>query len=301
MISIIVVSINELLFSQLSYSIKNTVGVEYEIIKICNKNSQNSIFQAYNLGVSKSNFDILVFIHEDVVFHSENWGLVLEFFFKTLKNPGVLGIAGSSYLPISPSDWWVPNIKYIHTNFLSNKKDGEIGKGKLKQVGEQIAQEVYALDGMFLAMKKEVFLEFPFDETLIGFHGYDTSICYNVSQKFQNFFVPDILIEHFSPGFPNKIWLQNTIEANRQILPFILNIKSIEFLDKSLEVASFNLFLGQLYKYGKSWKSKVQISSEYFLFVSKFTFSLKLIKITLIYHILYCLQALGLNIKKHGK
>lgn len=253
MISIIVCSIDENLFRDFSSSLDRSIGTPYEIIRIENDKENLSISKAYNLGAIEAKNQLLLFVHEDMIFHSKGWGRKLFDHFETLKNVGILGIAGSSYLPISPSDWWLGNRKYLHTNLLSNEKNGKFRDGVLKNSGDLIPKSVFLLDGMFLAMKKSVWEEFPFDESLDGFHGYDTSICLRVSKKYQNYFVPEILIEHFSKGYPNKTWLINTVHAKYSVLPDIDLIRKGQVLDKALELKTYHLFLNQLRKLSDSW------------------------------------------------
>lgn len=263
MISIIVCSVNLVCFEKLKFSISETIGIDYEIIKINNTIEKLSIAKAYNNGAKSAKYSKLVFIHEDIIFHTKNWGFTLVSFFNTLNNPGILGIAGSSYIPIVPSDWWVSDQRYLHTNFLSNNKEIKNGKGKLKSLGIQEPKKVFALDGMFLAMNKSVWEEFQFDESLPGFHGYDTSICYRVSKTFQNYFIPELLIEHFSKGYPNETWLLNTISSNKSILSHLLNIKNVDLINKKLEITTYHLFLGQLKKFAPSYRFSVRLSSFY--------------------------------------
>lgn len=270
----------------LKRSIVQTIGIPFEIILVPNGDSSFTISSGYNYGALKSKFDFLLFLHEDVFFHTNNWGRRLLFYFEKLKNPGVVGIAGSSYLPISPSDWWLSDSKYLHSNFLSNQKYGSVGKGKLWKVGVQTVQPVFALDGMFLALKKSVWEEFPFDESLEGFHGYDTSICYMVSQRYQNYFIPGILLEHFSKGYPNEIWLKNTIAANEFVLPYIFEIKKNSALDCSLEIKSYRLFLRQLMKFSRSTSYKFSKAWYYLWPVFKHTKNVKV----LLFFVIYCLR-----------
>lgn len=290
MISIIVCSHNKELFNNFKNSLKSTIGCEYELIRIDNSEGELSIAQAYNKGAAQSNFPFLVFVHEDIVFHTQNWGKLLIAHFNSIESVGVLGIAGSSYLPISPSDWWVPNTKYIHTNFLSNHKNGKVGTGKHQIIGNQTPTKVYALDGMFLAVSKAVFKEFSFDESLPGFHGYDTSICYRVSQKFRNHFIPNILIEHFSKGYPTERWLKNTISANQSILSTIRNLKIEGTVDKKLEIKAFHLFLSQLKKYSSSYQFSVFHSYFYFKQISSVFLSGRVLFLWLSFQIIFLLK-----------
>lgn len=266
-------------FEKFSYSLKNTIGVDYQLIKIDNKKEKLSIARAYNKAALKAEFDILVFVHEDVIFHSLNWGQNLISFFNNLDNPGVLGVVGSSYLPISPSDWWISDQSFIFSNYISNSKEfaGIVGCPQIK--GVQTPSKVYVLDGMFLALKKETFEEFRFDEGLEGFHGYDTDICLQVSRKFQNYFIPSIQIEHFSKGNANLVWLMNTEKAKRKIISKIDLIKKEDGFSKEIELKAFHLFLGQLYKYVDNRFNCIKLGFYYFKQVAIRSFHWRLIPI----------------------
>ncbi len=249
MISVIVCSIDENLFNRFSESLAKTIGVEYEIIKIENQIEKLPIAKAYNKGAGQASFDFLVFVHEDVVFQSPNWGEKLMSRFHSLTNPGILGIAGSNYLPISPSYWWIPDPTRRFCNYMDNHESGKIGEGKHRNSGHSNPVPVFLLDGMFLAMKKEVFKKVKFDESLEGFHGYDTSISLRSAQNFQNYFIPDVLIEHFSPGKPNSTWILNTVNSYSQKEKIPYQVK----IDEKLEVRSYHLFLNHLRKFGPNW------------------------------------------------
>ncbi|MBN7812941.1 hypothetical protein J0A68_18435 [Algoriphagus sp. H41] len=287
MISIIVCSVDNLLFERFSQSVSDTIGVPYEVLSFDNRIDRLSIATVYNNAAKAAVFKILVFVHEDVVFHTINWGKKLVSYFAHLDRPGVLGVAGSSYLPISPSDWWLCDPNYLHANFISNKKNGRMGEGYLKKWGEQMAQPVFALDGMFLAMKKSVWKDFHFNEDLYGFQGYDTSICYRVSQKYQNYFIPGILMEHFSKGCPNSIWLINTVKANESIAQFLKKIRKDQKLDRNLEVKAYHLFLNQLAKYSNRWIFNFRYSFIYGWEITKCFFSFRTIYLWLVFQVLY--------------
>lgn len=249
MISVVVCSINEFLFNRFSASLAKTIGVNYEIIRIENQKDKLSIARAYNKGASQASYNFLVFVHEDVVFHSDDWGWQLLSRFESLSNPGVLGIAGSNYLPISPSYWWIPDASRRFCNYLDNHESGKIGEGKSRFSGHTDPVKVYLLDGMFLAIKKEVFEKINFNESLEGYHGYDTSICLRSAIEFQNYFIPDILIEHFSPGKPDAIWLFNTVNSYSQKD----KISNQVMIDRQLEIRSYHLFLNHLRKFAPAW------------------------------------------------
>lgn len=297
MISVIVCSIDEESFNKLSISIKETIGLKYEIIKIQNGIEDLSLTEAYNKGAKSAKFEFLVFIHEDIIFNTRNWGVNLKKYFSELDSPGVLGVAGSSYLPISPSDWWLNFNIYLNVNLLSNVKRGVLGKGKIKQLGEQVPKPVFLLDGLFLAMKLSVWKEIPFDESLVGFHGYDTSICLRVSQKYQNYFVPGILMEHFSAGYPNEIWLINTIKAKESIQPYVNSIKKNQILNKKLEIHVYHLFLNQLKKYSSSLSYSFRYSFIYLIRLNRVFISFHSFFLWFVFQFIYIFKFIKNNKK----
>ena len=73
MLSIIVSSYQPENFSALEKNIAETCGVDYELIKIDNPGIMG-IPKAYNKGAKKARFENLLFLHEDVLFHTQNWG-----------------------------------------------------------------------------------------------------------------------------------------------------------------------------------------------------------------------------------
>ena len=208
MISIITCSTNPDFFYLLEKSIKDTCKFDFEIIKIDNTVEQLSLTQAYNKGAKKSQFPNLVFVHEDVEFMNSCWD---ESLLKLLENNeiGLIGIAGSTYLPSTPSGWYLPDEKhnkvFIHQGFKYKK-----APVRFDNQGEDLTP-VYLLDGVFLAMRKDVWIEFPFNERLRGFHAYDVDICQRVCSKYQNLFTKQIELFHKSEGKVDKSYFEALI------------------------------------------------------------------------------------------
>ena len=95
MISIVICSINEDFLKEVSANISSTIGeLAYEIIAINNKVEQLSIFEAYNKGADKSQYHHLIFLHEDILFKTQNWGEIIIEKFKD-EQLGLLGIVGT--------------------------------------------------------------------------------------------------------------------------------------------------------------------------------------------------------------
>ena len=104
MISIVICSISPERLRQVIQNIQGTIGVEYEIIAIDNREKNWPIARVYNEGAYRAQYPYLFFVHEDVKFHSRNWGLVIE---EKLKEPncGVIGFAGTRVMLNCYSGW----------------------------------------------------------------------------------------------------------------------------------------------------------------------------------------------------
>jgi hypothetical protein len=152
-----------------------------------------SITKAYNLGAEKSKYENLLFLHEDIIFHTRNWGSKLVNHLNQ-KETGIVGVAGSSYVPSAPSSWTVAK-KYNFINILQgNKKDTNY----TPSLHDRKYSECTGCRWCFLAIRKEKYIQIRFDENLKEFHGYDLDFSLRTSQKFQNYVIDDILIQHFS-------------------------------------------------------------------------------------------------------
>lgn len=239
MISIIISSYLPQYFAALEKSIAETCGMQYEIIKIDNPGLMG-ICKAYNKGAAKSQFNYLLFIHEDILFKTENWGEKLIAHLDQ-KETGIIGLAGSSYVPSAPSSWTVSE-KYNFANILQGNKENS--KSFPIHTTKETRNRVFAVDGVFLGIKKENFLSFKFNEDLEGFHGYDLDLSLRISKKHQNYVINDILIQHFSNGNLDQLWFDANVKL-RQTLGASFHTK----IDSETERNSFLGFLFNYFKY----------------------------------------------------
>lgn len=238
MLSIIISSYRPDYFDALKESIADTCGIQYEIIKIENPGVMGTC-AAYNLGAKKAQYENLLFLHEDVLFHSKNWGQKL---ITHLENPhtGIIGVAGSNYVPFAPSGWYVQGYSYVY--LLQNTKN-KVDKTFINSTTRH-RNRVFAVDGVFLAMQKTKAEEFRFDEKIGGYHAYDLDISLRISKKYKNFVVNDILIEHFSEGNPDKAFLDGNI-----LVRIKCGSKFKTAQDSSVEMRCFADFLYNYFQY----------------------------------------------------
>jgi len=209
MLSIIICSQNRVLPETFLQNIDQTVGVEYEIVSIDNWDNQYSIFSAYNIGVSRSRYPYLCFVHDDVFFHTQNWGQNLIQHL-SLPNAGVVGLAGGNFAGQIPGSWSVyeKSINLIQSDRQKKRHERIILPLSFKKP----RREVILLDGVFLAASKLLFDKICFDEKLPGFHGYDIDISIQSAVAgYTNYVAYDFIVEHFSHGHKTKLYYENLI------------------------------------------------------------------------------------------
>lgn len=253
MISIIICSRTQAINKNLSENIKNTVGCDYELVVIDNSEHTYSIFEAYNLGITKSVGDYLCFIHDDVLFHTHGWGTILQIIFENNKKIGLLGIAGAKFKTKMPSTWWDSPEKSKVMNIIQHFRGGKTENLNYGFDSNSL-QEVVTLDGVFMALRKDTIIFF--NKHLTGFHNYDLNICFECIQKGYKIVVTnEILIEHFSAGTINESWVDSTF-AIHKVYKNLLPLSILENREaKIFEVENAKRFIRLCLKYNRKQKA----------------------------------------------
>ena len=219
MISCIICSRKSDIPVELKENIKTTIGCEYELIIIDNSTNKHSIFSAYNEGVRRSKGGLLCFMHEDIIYHTQDWGLKVLEHFKN-ENVGLLGVEGTHFSANYPSPWWSSSLnsgQLIQGNTINGIYSSEEEYLWNRKEGNSI--EGVIVDGLWMCIPRKLFEynTIRFDEdTYSGFHCYDADICMQViNVKYEVRIIFDILIEHKSLGNPDihyfeqlDIWYQ---------------------------------------------------------------------------------------------
>jgi hypothetical protein len=226
MLSIIVCSRHKILDKQFVENIKYTVGVDYEIVPIDNSENRYTIFSAYNVGSAQSKYPYLCFVHEDVLFHTQNWGENVINHLQDIQT-GIIGIAGSDLLPRVPTSW--ATLKTVGHNIIQSHNAGkEPSEYIFKPEGYKLSKRsTISIDGVFMCMRKDLMEKIQFDENLNGFHGYDYDITIqSIVAGYKNYVIYDITIEHFSGGRTDILYFRNLIKIFKKwekFLPLICN------------------------------------------------------------------------------
>ena len=220
MISIVISSVNKQNLENVRQNIANSIGVPHEIIVFENGEGDKGICKIYNEGARVANFDILCFMHEDIIIKTPNWGTAVINDFARNKSLGLLGIAGSSFKTQAPSGWGTP-VYEVDTNFYNYeqhfKHSGKKSMYAYHNPRDKKLEKVVVLDGVWLCTTRAVLSNCRFDEDLFkGFHCYDLDFSLTVGQYFDVAVTFDVLLEHFSEGGYNREWFFDTLKLHEK-------------------------------------------------------------------------------------
>lgn len=254
MISIIISSVDKAMLLAVSQNIADTVGVPFEIIGIDNSNGAKGLCAVYNEGAQRAKYDLLCFMHEDVSMITSGWGAIVNRIFEENPEVGLIGVAGSSFKPLSPSGW--QGVSGIRTNYLNviqrfKYNDLPTEHSYRNPKNEKLAK-VVSVDGVWLCTTKKVLSIARFDDqTFTGFHKYDLDFSMQVRQHYQVVVTYDILLEHFSEGELSKDWVFETAKFNakwiNQLPAYIDNFTPQQKFD--IEKGTFRTYVAYLILY----------------------------------------------------
>jgi tetratricopeptide (TPR) repeat protein len=175
-------------------------GVPHEIIGI---HDARSLCEGYNRGFARSRGDVVVFSHDDIEIVSGDFAVKL---FGSLAKCDIVGVAGTTLLrsPAWSRSGW-PN---LHGQVLHPRPDGRLLLTVYRLGQQRLVIGAQALDGLFLAARREVFEKVHFDEkTFDGWHFYDIDFTYSAFVSgFRLGVRTDLLIAHYSDGSFDKAW-----------------------------------------------------------------------------------------------
>jgi len=186
--------------------VKKTCGVS-NIEFIGFPNNKKGLPELYNKAIKNSKNDIIVFIHDDLEFNTNNWGKKLLTHFNK-SDYGVLGLAGSTDIPENGM-WWQDSTKMV--GIVNHKHEGRKWESKYSNnFGKEIIETIL-IDGLFIAIDRTKIKEY-FNEK-VKFHFYD--LYFSLGNHFQGVKVGvifDVRVTHLSIGQTNQEW-----EETRQI------------------------------------------------------------------------------------
>lgn len=236
MLSVIICSRSNDVSSELKENISATIGCEYEMVVIDNSKNQYNIFQAYNEGVRRAKGDILCFMHDDILYHSENWGNKVCEYFDSYPDLGCLGVAGSHLVLDAPASFWHSEASCLH--FYGHDSDGNLLL--LDNTADEVAEDglikVCSVDGLWMSIRKSLFETIRFDDhTFQGFHCYDSDICMQIIQAGYDIGIAvGVLVEHGKRGTQNSSYFESIRAWHKKWTGFLPVVRGAEFSDKDI-------------------------------------------------------------------
>ncbi|SDR69153.1 glycosyltransferase [Christiangramia echinicola] len=240
-ISIVICSRNGQITRDLNNNVLNTIGCDFELVIINNSGNKYSIFEAYNLGVKKSKYEFIVFLHDDILIHTSNWGKILLNIFDQNREVGLIGVAGSRIKTSIPTAWWEHEESYLLLNILQHEEDK---KANISRKGFKTAnvEDVVIIDGVFMAFRK--IKDIAFNEDLKGFHNYDVNISLETLKKGYRVIVTNkILVEHFSTGAIDKDWIRSSYLLHKVYKEFLPTSVSGNIIGRREKIFAYRRYL----------------------------------------------------------
>ena len=257
MISVLVCSVKPSLYQQLARNIEQTIGVGYELLYYDNRESKKGLSEVYNLLARQARFEVLCFVHEDVIFTTNNWGEILLRLFSQ-RDIGVVGVAGSKYKSAAFSGWYTGQKEYDCANIVHRFVDHE-EKIYLNPDFGTSQQEVVCADGVFICARKEVWEIIKFDEVgLKGFHFYDMDFTLRAAKVCKVVVSYEIDMIHITNGgdFGDK-WAEVLFvyhERYKHLLPFTISAN----IPPKVELRITKVNLDFLKTHAISFKNKIK-------------------------------------------
>lgn len=212
------------------------------IIEKVNPNGR-SLTEVYNEILEESQTDIVVLCHDDIYFEKNGWGNYLINHFKK-SDYGVLGVAGSTYIPKSGM-WWEDRRKMV--GIVNHEHEGKKWESKYSNSLGKSIQPTVIVDGLFIVIHKQR-IKHTFDENVKGFHMYDVDFCFkNFLDDVKVGVIYDVRVTHKSIGMTNEEWDKNRKEFSEKFNES-LPVKIKKTLDSKLNILlsclNFRTFTG---------------------------------------------------------
>jgi glycosyltransferase involved in cell wall biosynthesis len=200
MFSVIICSITAAKFSAVTANYRGVLrDVPHEIIGI---HDAKSLCEGYNRGLAQARGDITIFSHDDIEILDPAFAAKVE---KRLSDFDMLGVAGTTRLV--DMNWISAGQPWIH---------GIIAHGYaapydvvLYGADTVVVADIQAIDGLFIATKREVADAVRFDQVAFdGWHGYDADFsyrCYLAGYRLG--VMTDLPIVHASIGQDSPSWV----------------------------------------------------------------------------------------------
>jgi GT2 family glycosyltransferase len=220
MYPVIICNVNPAKFARIQQHYQQLFSAEpYELIGI---HDARSLSEGYNRGIARAKGEFLIFSHDDIEFLApRDWLARLK---NHLSHFDVVGLAGTTKLTFPEQAWAGSGPPYLFGQVAHVGKKPNWPEPYQLMIFSTPASAVpgiQALDGMFLAVRREVLTRVTFDEKNFDhFHCYDLdfTFCTHLA-GFKLAVACDMAVIHESSGNYGAEW-------NRAVERFILKHRS---------------------------------------------------------------------------
>jgi protein O-GlcNAc transferase len=161
-----------------------------------------SLASGYNAAVQEATAELMIFCHDDIEILSPDAAVILQRYLSTCD---IVGIAGTDHL--IAGSWISSGPPHIFGQFAHRHPAGDRFALYVYGVFDSMPK-IQALDGLFLAMRREVLKTIRFDETNFdGFHLYDIDFTFAAYLAgFKIAVALDLFVIHDSGGSYDLNW-----------------------------------------------------------------------------------------------
>lgn len=199
--SIVICSIDARKFERVSTHYRTLfAGRGVEVIGI---HDARSLAEGYNRGIARSRGARLILSHDDIEILTTDFASRVE---GHLADFDLIGVAGTTRLVAGR--WGAAGDPYVFALISSPVDDCAGYATVMLGGGPLVVPGIEALDGVVLAMRREVAMAIPFDsETFDDFHLYDLDFTFRAHRAgFRLAVCRDIVIIHESTGRYDAAW-----------------------------------------------------------------------------------------------
>jgi GT2 family glycosyltransferase len=126
----------------------------------------------YNRGARQSSADWIVFCHDDIELLDVNLATVRT----ALESLDIFGLAGTDLL--RGANWYDSDSNRLFGSVFAPRPDTNTFEQQIFGRGPAIVRNIQALDGIFIACRRDMWANVLFDEEIEGFTLYDIDFCY---------------------------------------------------------------------------------------------------------------------------
>jgi len=200
-VSIIICSIDPDKFARVTANYRQLF--QQDSIEIIGIHDARSLCEGYNRAVRQARGETLILSHDDIQILTPDFGQRLRSHLSTFD---IIGVAGTKR--VVGGAWFLAGHPYDFQLVTSPHPGRDELAIVIRGGGETVISEIQALDGLFLACRREIASSIRFDEeTFDHFHGYDIDFTFRAFLDGYRLAVcRDLFLIHYSHGQFNDDW-----------------------------------------------------------------------------------------------